>query len=391
MVKTKNPPENSGGAAMGSGGVALTRFPCTRRASSLAGVGKDVPVVVGGEHGRSYGSPWSIVKCGLSCCVARPIGFLRLLALLLLLAAPRDGISQGLPEFSPLNPAGSSQSGLYFQPYRDAAPGRWVTALALDYASAIEYNRLTTADYVLDSELLRISVGLSRDLGARTFLLMNTSIQGAYPGFMDGFLDWYHGALGIRVLERERRPRDRFLYTITLPNGTRVTRSRSDLYLGDVRVGFGIRHNGNFQSVLSLTLPTSTGPDGFGRGVPSVGVMNTYRSRISRKLVYEGGVGLGFTPSRGGLIEGEREVFLAATSGLRLQVWGRQSLYANLFYHSPYYRNTTLPALDLRELSLDFGWILQNRRGGEWRIGLTEDLEPGGPGIDLVLRFGRNF
>jgi hypothetical protein len=66
-------------------------------------------------------------------------------------------------------------------------------------------------------------------------------------------------------------------------------------------------------------------------------------------------------------------------------------VYANLFYHSPYYRNTTLPALDRRELSLDFGWILRARQGSEWRLGLTEDLEPGGPGVDLVIRLGRKF
>jgi hypothetical protein len=309
----------------------------------------------------------------------------------LLFAIPQNGTAQGLPEFFPLNPAGSSQSGLYFQPYRDAAPRRWTTALSLDYASAVEYNQLTNADYVLDSELLRISVGLSRDIGDRTFLLAHGSIEGAYAGFMDGFLDWYHGALGIEVLERERRPRDRFLYTISLPDGSSVTRSRSDLYLGDLRVGLGVRHNQSFQSLLSLTLPTSTGPDGFGRGVPSIGIMNTYRSRTDAKLIYEGGLGLGVTPRRDGLVAEQRELFVSATSGLRLRAWGRHSLYANLFYHSPYYRNTTLPALDRRELSLDFGWILQNRPGGEWRIGLTEDLEPGGPGIDLVLRFGRSF
>jgi Protein of unknown function (DUF3187) len=305
---------------------------------------------------------------------------------------PQKGSAQGLPEFFPLNPAGSSQSGLYFQPYRDPAPGRWTTALALDYATAVEYNQLATADYVLDSELLRVSAAVGRDLGKNAFLIAHGSVEGAYAGFMDGFLDWYHGALGIEVLERESRPRDRFLYTITLPDGRSVTRSRSDLYLGDVRVGVGLRHSPSFQSVLSLTLPTSTGPDGFGKGVPSVGVMNTYRSNTARKLIYEGGIGLGFTPGRpGGLTEAQRDLFLSVSSGLRLRAWGRHSLYANLFYHSPYYRNTTLPSLDLRELSLDFGWILQNRQGGEWRIGLTEDLEPGGPGIDLVFRFGRSF
>jgi hypothetical protein len=309
----------------------------------------------------------------------------------LLLLLPQSGEGQGLPEFAPLNPMGSSRSGVYFQPFVDPAPGRWVSAFALDYGSVIEYNRLSTADYVLDSELLRINFGLRRDLNHRSFVLLGAGVGGAYAGFLDGFLDWYHGALGIEVIERERRPRDRFLYTVTLPDGNTVSRSRSDLFLEDIRLGVGLRHNSQFQSVLSVTLPTSTAPDGFGRGVPSFSLVNTLRSRLDAKVVYEGSVGLGFTPAHGRLPEGQREVFLSATSGLRVRVWGRQSLYANLFYHSPYYSNTSLPALDLRELSLDFGWILTTRQGGEWRVGLTEDLEPGGPGVDLVLRVGRSL
>jgi hypothetical protein len=208
---------------------------------------------------------------------------------------------------------------------------------------------------------------------------------------MDGFFDWYHGALGIEVTERDRRPRDRYLYTVTLPDGRTVSRSRSDLFLGDARVGLGLRHSRWVQSLLSFTLPTSTGPEGFGRGAPSIALLNTLRHWFHPGLLYEGSLNLGFTPKQGELPEGEHELFLAASSGLRFRAWGRQFIYANLFYHSPYYYDTTLPALDLRELSLDFGWILQTRGGPEWRIGLTEDLEPGGPGIDLVLRFGRTF
>ena len=340
---------------------------------------------------RTYGPPWSIVKCRLSSWVARCMRLSLSLTLVLLLLPHEKGWCQGLPEFAPLNPMGSSRSGLYFQPFRDPVPGRWVATLGVDYASVIEYNRLPAADYILDSELLRVGLGLSRDLGARSFLTVGAAVGGAYAGFLDGFLDWYHGALGIEVSERESRPRDKFLFTVTLPDGRTVTRSRSDLFFEDVRVGLGMRHNAMFQTVLSVTLPTSTGPEGYGRGVPSLAVLSTIRSRLNPGLLYEGSIGLGYTPAEGRFPEGQRELFLAVTSGMRFRVWGRQSLYANLFYHSPYYYDTTLPALDLRELSLDFGWILQNRRGGEWRVGLTEDLEPGGPGVDLVFRFGRTF
>jgi hypothetical protein len=208
---------------------------------------------------------------------------------------------------------------------------------------------------------------------------------------MDGFLDWYHGLLGIRIREREKRPPDQFLYTITLPDGTGVRRAQSNLFLQDVRVGLGIRHTPRLQSVFSVSLPTSTGPDGYGKGVISIGVLNTLRVPLGRHVTYEGSFGLGFTPTHGSLQPSQRETFAAASSGLRARVWGRQSLFANVFYHSPYYKETTLQALDRRELSLDFGWILRDRREGEWRVGMTEDLEPGGPGVDLVFRFGRSF
>ena len=308
-----------------------------------------------------------------------------------LLSGPSIGVGQGLPQVAPMNPMGASRSGIYFQPFLDPDPGRWVADFGLEYASVIEYNQLPPADYVLDSELLRINFGLRRDLGTRGLLTLGAGLGGAYAGFLDGFLDWYHGTLGLEVTERERRPRDRFLYSMTLPDGANVSRFRSNLYLEDVRVGLGLRHDSRFQSAVSVTLPTSTGPEGFGRGVPSLALVNTLRTPLDKRFIYEGSVGLGYTPSHGSLPEGQRELFLSATSGLRYRIWGRQSLYANLFYHSAYYRNTTLPALDRRDLSLDFGWILTVRNGREWRVGLTEDLEPGGPGVDVVLRLSHGF
>jgi hypothetical protein len=306
-------------------------------------------------------------------------------------AVTSTGAAQGLPRFAPLNPMASSRSGLYYQPYREPAPGRWLTELSFDYASVIEYNRLSQADYVLDSELLRMTLALSRDLGRRTFLRLEGGVGGAYAGFLDGFLDWYHGALGIRVSERERRPKDRFLYTITFRDGSSVNRSQRNLFLDDMRVGLGLRATPRLQSVLSLTVPTSTAPGGYRRGVPSLALLNTFRAVLRPQLSYEGSVGVGFTPAHGDLPEGQRESFLALTSGLRWRIWGRQSVFGNLFYHSPYYRGTTLPALDRRELSLDFGWILETRGGSEWRLGMTEDLEPAGPGVDLIFRLGRTF
>jgi hypothetical protein len=122
--------------------------------------------------------------------------------------------------------------------------------------------------------------------------------------------------------------------------------------------------------------------------VVSAALLNTIRLTPSPRLVFEGSLSAGYTPSHGTLAEYQRELFLAGSSGLRWRFWGRQSLFGNVFLHSPYHRDTQVPALDRRELSFDFGWILAGTNGRELRIGMTEDLEPGGPAVDLVFRIG---
>ena len=312
-----------------------------------------------------------------------------LLAALLLL--PTALGAQGLPPYVPINPVATSRTGLGFEPYRDPVPGRWVLGAAVDYASTIEYNDLVLSDYYLDSELLRVSLRASRDLDSRTFVLADADVRGAYAGFLDGFLDWYHGLLGLDIPERDHRPKDEFLYWVSPTTGLAFGTESSDLFLGDLRLGAGRRWTPYLQSIAAVTLPTATGPEGYGRGVASVSLLNTVRAAINPRLVYEGSLSLGYTAKHGPLGPWQRTWMVSGSSGLRMGIWGRQSLFANFLYHAPYYKGTSLPALDRRDLSFDFGWILARGPGSEWRVGMTEDLEPGGPAIDLVFRLGGSF
>jgi hypothetical protein len=299
--------------------------------------------------------------------------------------------AQSLPAFMPINPVATSRSGVYFQPYQAPHPGRWTGSISLDYASAVELNDFSTVSYTLDAELLRVRFRLGRDLGPRAFVLADAEVDGSYNGFLDGFLDWYHRTFGFHLHEREVRPRNSFRYEILLPDGQTVFRDKSALFLGDARLGLGYRITPSFQSVLSATLPTSTGPTGYGRGDVSLNLLNTVHLVPYPRLVLEGGLGFGYTPSHGDLERYQRKTFVSASGGARFRFWGRQSLFATLFYHDPYYHDTTLPSLDRKELSLDFGWLLATRSGADWRVGMTEDLEPGGPAIDLIFRVGRDF
>jgi hypothetical protein len=296
--------------------------------------------------------------------------------------------AQGLPAYSPINPVADSRTALGFEPYRAPRPGQWSLGLSLDYGSAIELALASRADYTLDAELLRLRLSVARDLSPSVFLMADVAAQGSYAGFLDGFLNWYHDLIGIRLEAREDRPNDAFLYRLDLPDGIGRTRRPSDLFLGDVRLAAGLRLNPHLQTLALVTLPTATGPGGYGRGVPAAGLITTVRAPLAEPLLYEGSLGLGYTPTHGDLEPYQHTTFVSGSSGLRWRFWGRQSVYANLFYHSPYYHDTTIGPLDQRELSLDFGWMLATKGGKEWRIGMTEDLEPNGPAIDIVFRLG---
>jgi catechol 2,3-dioxygenase-like lactoylglutathione lyase family enzyme len=312
-----------------------------------------------------------------------------ILLLALAAALPARLPAQGLPPYLAVNPALTSRGGLYFQPYVDPAPG-WQVRLLLDYASAIEYSETPDARFILDAELLRLDATVTRDLGS-AFVGASVGINGAYGGFLDGFLDWYHEVTGLRVAAREVRPRNEFEYELILPDRAPIRREASSAFLGDARLLAGHRHTRHWQTTVAVTLPTATGPRGYGRGTVSASAITTVRVPLDPRLSFEGSAGLGVTPRHGDLEAVQRTVFGSASGGVRWRFWGRQAAFINLFYQSAGYRDTGVRALDQRELTLDYGFLLRARKGPEIFLGMTEDLEPRGPAIDLSFRIGARW
>lgn len=306
-------------------------------------------------------------------------------------AAP--AAAQSLPLLHPINPVAESRSGLYFQPYVQAGPG-WRPALGVDYASMLELafrSSLADTAYLLDAEVLRLNLSAAYDLDARHFIMGEASVGGVYDGFLDGFLNWYHGLLGIADPGREGRPSNRFGYYYKSATG-KVTRfDARGAYLGDLRLGLGRRHNNQVQSVLSITLPTSTAGAGSARATPSVSLLNTLRVPASPGFIYEGSLNAGYTPRDGALSSLQERFFFLGTSGFRVRTVGQLWSFANFYVHSPYMSGTDASELDRWEVTIDFGWIVRSRGGREFRFGMTEDLAPGGPAVDANFRVGYSW
>jgi hypothetical protein len=319
--------------------------------------------------------------------VPRPLpAALAALALLLFLTAGPAG-AQGLPPYRPINPIIASRSALGFEPVLSGVG--WLTTARLDYGSIVELRENRPAFYLLDAEISRIELGVTRFLGERWVLQVTVPVQSAHAGFLDAPVRWWHGLLGVQEQNRDTRPDNEFAWEIHLPDGQQLEFERSGTTLGDTRVLLGFRHTPDWQTALVLGLPTATAAPIYRTGTVATGLITTFRREVpGDRLLIEGSAGLGWTPRHGELRDWQRRVFYSASGGARVRVVGRQSVYANVFFHSAAFAGTTLRTLDREDLSLDLGFLFRIRNGPEILVGLVEDLYVYGPAVDLVLRFG---
>lgn len=309
------------------------------------------------------------------------------LAILLSLFISSVVTAQSLPAYRSISPVMASRSALGFQPVLPAGSA-WHGAFRVDYGNVLESQTRPGADILLDGELMRLELTVSRSFG-RWFVQGALPVESAQRGKLDGFLNWWHGVFGFNEAVREARPEGLYEYFISLPDESAVTHDQGGLALGDLRLAAGLRHSPHWQTTLAIALPTNGRPEGWGLETVALGVTTTARADLAKdRLMWEGSLGAGYTAATGSFSAYQRTAFLSASSGFRLRVIGQQSVYANLMFHSAAWHDTTLPGLDNQDLSLDFGFLLKAGNGPEILAGMVEDPYPFGPAVDLVLRLG---
>lgn len=299
--------------------------------------------------------------------------------------------AQSLPPYVPINPVLASRSAIYAQPVVPAAAG-WRTSVGIDYSNAIETGITSSRrEYLFDAELMQVDLWLTRDLSPAWFVTGNVAMRSAHDGFLDSFLNWYHDVIRLPVPARNRRPLDTYGWRFALPDGN-YDYARQGPFLGDLRLGVG-RRVGQGQFVASITLPTATNSvDAWSRNTLAGAASATFRVLDNHRVILELGGNVGYTPTHGDLAAYQRTFFVAATTGFRWRVIRQQALFATLMVQSANYQNTGFAALDDPEITLDFGGLLQLKRG--WpalQVGMTEDLLPRGPSVDAGFRLGLHW
>lgn len=300
--------------------------------------------------------------------------------------APVDVDYPGPPLYAPQNPIEANRSVLFAPPLLMPAE-QWSTSLAFDYASAIELYGTGIRGVILDAELGRLQLTLARRIDANWFVLGQFGVQGAYSGFMDRFIDWYHSLVGVDYFARDVRPLNKYAYSVTYEKGKTINYGPVDLGLADSKLGIGYMFGRHAQVLLVFGIPTSTNP-GYQAGTLQTGLIATGELGLASWFLLTGSVGVGFTPRTGTLALFQNVFFASFSGGARFKLTWRNFLYFNIFVQTPPYKNTGLNPMDYTDFSIDFGYIFRLAKGSEFWVAITEDPFPDGPALDVTFRFG---
>ena len=219
-------------------------------------------------------------------------------------------------------------------------------------------------------------------------MIGNVPIRGGYDGFLDGALNWYHRFVGLPVPARVQLPIDKFSWTFELPD-TSVARPKPGTFIGDARVGAGVRL-GRAEVIAAVTVPTGTiHDDGWTRHTVGTSLTVTADLLRNSRLVLDASGTAGFTPTEGALAGYQRNTFAAGMVAARWRFLGRQAVFGTVWLQSPNWHGTGFTAFDDPEFVTDFGFLLRpGRRWPELQLGMTQDLDPNGPAMDVGFTIG---
>ena len=323
--------------------------------------------------GSSYGAAELVCQAELSSLRAAPR-----------LAAPPPAPSgsrawrRAFPPYRPINPVAASRSGLSFEPFHAPRPGRWVADVG---ARVRQHHRIQRPARRRSSCSTRSCCGSRRPSPATWVRERSCWPRPSCRRGLRRHLRRIAGVVPRSARDRHSRAgapaaETTFSTPRTWPEGDRWCASRAISSSGDVRLGVGLRVHPRVQSVVALTLPTNTGPEGYGRGVVSASLLNTAAGAA------HAAAGLRGQPLRrvhsrartADRLAARASSFPAAPGCVGASGDANRST-AISFSTSPYYHDTALPALDRRDLSFDFGWILATGSGGG-----SCGWDDGGPG-----------
>lgn len=261
------------------------------------------------------------------------------------------------------------------QPALESAVPADALVIGLAHSSVFVIEESAGWRFHLDMELTELTIRFQRRLAGLFEAGFEVPFYRPAAGFLDGFLEWYHDALGFPDYGRSERPENDFLFEIARHDALVVRGVNGRTGIGDVRLWFkrALRKAHPAVSIAaSIELPTGQADTGYGSGGYDGTVALLADGRIGDAVMVYLNAGVVFP----GDLRARQEVELrtAAYGGVGIEgVLGpRWSLVVQAWVQGSPYPETQIRQIDSPAVLFAFGARYRGARS-TLDVSLTED------------------
>ncbi|KPK01207.1 MAG: hypothetical protein AMK71_06440 [Nitrospira bacterium SG8_35_4] len=278
------------------------------------------------------------------------------------------------------------------QPYLEKAAVENSMSYSLSHSST--YTVQESEDWVihLDMEITEMNFRYKRIIQESVEFAIDIPVLMISGGFLDGFLEDYHDAVGFGDYGRSQRPNNEFLYEVR-KDGEVLIEGKSGIRLGDIRVAlkapliasdaFNVSIKGDIE------IPVSSAKQGFSNGSLDAGASILMDIPVTEKIRTYGNFGVVFP----GDVRGHEKInlknYLYGGAAIEVDAGGGLYLITQLQGQSSVYPDTDLQAVDRDAYMIVFGGRYR-KEGKSIELSLTEDLSTSGaPDFIVNVTFKR--
>ncbi|MFP4477167.1 MAG: DUF3187 family protein [Desulfatibacillaceae bacterium] len=275
--------------------------------------------------------------------------------------------------------------------------GRHAPSLRLSYGSVFVDKTGGAWEVLMDMEMMVATLEWRTGLPRKWEMMLQLPLVLYHDGFMDGFLESYHSALGVGNYGRENRPDDEFAYRITKDGKPWFTGQGDGWGLGDARLGVKKRvarwDGGVLSGAAAIEAPTGSSSEGRGSGAWDGVFTLLADQRLPHGFSVQAAAGYAIlgSPDTAAGFSVDVDNVVSGALGLRFDPWDSAGLFVRSLASSSPFGDTGIENLDRTSAEITFGVRLQPGSGTAVEIALSEDLTRAGADFVFHLGMGIHF
>lgn len=252
--------------------------------------------------------------------------------------------------------------------------GRSETRMLLDFTNEYVAEGVCSVEcLLLDGETARLRLSHARGLGSGWDFTIELPLLNQGGGFLDRWIEEWHGWFGLPNGGRERRPDHLYEYRYVRSNNVLFEETQEHSGVGDASLSLGRRLGRSSALRGMLKLPTGD-EDALAGGNPGGALWLDAALPLPRRWDGYFSVGASFNERGAVLPEQQNRTLALGGLGLAVPFIGSSRLVAQLYAHSRLYRDSELSALSRFGLPLILGLQMPVGRNTRLDLGFQEDL-----------------